>query len=164
MMRRSDKDAVIKEVRECIEKSQAVFLTNLIGITANNTVRIRKQVREAEGRVIVARNTLFRKAAEGTRCEKLLADLKGSSAVTFAFNNPPAVAKVIYDASKEFEIAQIRGGMLEDQVLSAKEVEALAKLPSREQMLGTLLATFNAPISAFARVLNAIREKSEAGA
>lgn len=163
MMTRSDKDTVIKSVRDCIDRSQALFLTNLIGISSNDAVSIRKGIREAEGKVVIARNTLLQKAAAGTKVEKLFSGIKGPHAVAFAFDNPPAVAKVLYEAGKEFEAVSLKGGILGEQELQPAEVEALAKLPSREEMLGTLLATFNAPISAFARVLNAIKDKNTEG-
>jgi len=166
MMTRAEKDAVVSEVRAQIEKSQAVFLTNLVGIPSVDSVRIRKHVRDAKGHMVITRNTLFARAAKGTYAEKLLADLKGTSAVAFAYEDAPGVAKIINDATAEFEgIVTIRGGMLGEQTLSKADVVALAKLPSRDQMLGTLLATFNAPVSAFARVLFAIQEqKAAAGA
>jgi large subunit ribosomal protein L10 len=162
MMTRAEKDAVVSSIKEKIEKSQAVFLTNLVGIPSVDSVRIRKNVREAKGHMVVTRNTLFARAAKGTFAEGLLADLKGTSCVAFAYEDAAAVAKVVNDASGEFEnIVTIRGGQLGTQKLSKADVVALAKLPSRDQMLGTLLATFNAPVSAFARVLFAIQEQKE---
>ncbi len=162
MMTRTEKDAVVSSLRAQIEKSQAVFLTNLVGIPANDAVRIRKGVRGAQGFVAVTKNTLFARAAKGTFAEALLSDLKGTNAVAFAYSDAAAVAKIIDEASKEFEnLVVIKGGQLGDQKLSKAEVHALAKLPSRDQMLGTLLATFNAPVSAFARVLFAIQEQKE---
>jgi large subunit ribosomal protein L10 len=165
MMTRAEKDAVVSSIKEKIEKSQAVFLTNLVGIPSVDSVRIRKNVREANGHVVITRNTLFARAAVGTFAEGLLADLKGSTAVAFAYEDAAAVAKIINDASGEFnDIVTVQGGMLGTQKLSKAEVVALAKLPSRDQMLGTLLATFNAPVSAFARVLFAIQEQKQGGA
>jgi large subunit ribosomal protein L10 len=162
MMTRAEKDAVVSSVRAKIEKSQAVFLTNLVGIPSVDAVRIRKNVRDAKGFIAIARNTLIARAAKGTYAEPLLTDMKGTSAVAFAYEDAAAVAKVINDASGEFtEIVTIKGGMLGTQKLSKAEVVALAKLPSRNEMLGTLLATFNAPVSAFARVLFAINEQKE---
>lgn len=162
MMTRAEKDVVVAGIKANIEKAQGVFLTNLVGIPSVDSVRIRKQVREANGHVVITRNTLFARAAKGTYAEGLFADLKGSTAVAFAFEEAPAVAKIINDAAGEFDgIVTIKGGILDGKSLSKAEVIALAKLPSRDQMLGTLLATFNAPVSAFARVLNAIKEKQE---
>jgi large subunit ribosomal protein L10 len=162
MMTRAEKDAVVSSVREKIEKSQAVFLTNLVGIPSVDSVRIRKNVREANGHMVITRNTLFARAAKGTYAEGLLADLKGNSCLAFAYEDAAAIAKIVNDASGEFEnIVTIGGGQLGTQKLSKADVVALAKLPSRNQMLGTLLATFNAPVSAFARVLFAIQEQKE---
>ena len=162
MMTRAEKDAVVSSIKEKIEKSQAVFLTNLVGIPSVDSVRIRKSVREAKGHIAITRNTLFARAAVGTHAEGLLKDLKGTSAVAFAYDDAAAIAKIINDAASEFEnIVTLKGGLLGSQQLSKAEVIALAKLPSRDQMLGTLLATFNAPVSAFARVLEAIREQKE---
>lgn len=162
MMTRAEKDAVVSSIKENIEKSQAVFLTNLIGIPSVDSVRIRKNVRAANGHMVVTRNTLFARAAKGTYAESLLSDLKGTSALAFAYEDAAAVAKIVNDAAGEFEnIVTIKGGMLGAQKLTKAEVIALAKLPSRDQMLGTLLATFNAPVSAFARVLFAINEQKE---
>ncbi len=165
MMTRAEKDAVVSSIKEKIEKSQAVFLTNLVGIPSVDSVRIRKNVREAKGHMVVTRNTLFARAAKGTFAEGLLADLKGTSCVAFAYDDAAAVAKVVNDASGEFaDIVTIRGGQLGTQKLTKADVVALAKLPSRNEMLGTLLATFNAPVSAFARVLHAIQEQKGGGA
>ena len=164
MMTRAEKDVVVSSVRAQIEKSQAVFLTNLVGIPSVDSVRIRKSVREAKGHMVIARNTLFARAAKGTYAEGLLADLKGTSTLAFAYEDAAAVAKIINDASGEFtDIVTVKGGMLGTQTLSKADVVALAKLPSRNEMLGTLLATFNAPVSAFARVLFAIQEQKGGG-
>lgn len=160
-MTRAEKDVIIKDLREKIEKANGIFLTNLIGITSNQAVDIRRKVRESNGAVVVTRNTLFGKASEGTYAEELLKDLKGSNALAFAFEDAPGVAKAIYEASKDLEHVTLRDGYLKQKLLPSTEVEALAKLPSRDEMLGTLLATFNAPISAFARLMNSVKDEME---
>ena len=76
MMTRAEKDVVVTSIKQIIEKSQAVFLTNLVGIPSVDSVRIRKSVREAKGHMVITRNTLFARAAKGTFAESLLADLK----------------------------------------------------------------------------------------
>lgn len=162
MMNRTEKEAVVSSIRTHIEKSQALFLTNLIGIPANDAVRIRKEVREANGHVAITKNSLFELAAKGTYAEEVLSGLKGTNAVAFAFEDAPGVAKVIHTAAGEFEDkVTVAAGMLGEQKLTKEEVVALAKLPSRDQMLATVLATFNAPVSAFVRVMDAIRTQKE---
>jgi large subunit ribosomal protein L10 len=161
MMTRAEKDVLIKGLKEKIEASKALFLTNMIGIDANSAVDIRKNVRDANGTIVVTKNALFAQASAGTHAEALLTGLKGTNAVAFAFEDAPGVAKAIYDASKELELVTLGSGYLGTDLLESDQVIALAKLPSRDEMLGTLLATFNAPVSAFARLMNSIKDECE---
>lgn len=160
-MTRQDKEKVVNELKDHIAKARAIFLTNTIGLTANDAVALRKKVRDAKGHVVVTRNTLFKRAAAGTYCEEMLSQLKGTNALAFSFEDSASVAKAIYDTSKEHDVVSLRGGFLGEKELSEADVKALASLPPRDQLLATLLATFNAPVSAFARVLNAIKEQKE---
>ena len=164
MLTRADKEALVENLKTDISNAKAVFLTNLIGVPSNDSVAIRKEIREAKGKVVVTRNTLFRKATEGTAYEALLKDLKGPHALAFAFEDAPAIAKCLKNAAKDFEVIEFKGGFLGEDELSVQQINELADLPTRDEMLGTLLATFNAPLSALARVLFAIQEQKEAGA
>ena len=107
----------------------------------------------------MTRNTLFELAGKETKCADLFKGLKGPSAVAFAFDDAAAVAKALKESGKELELVSLKGGVLGDKALNVQEVNALADLPSRDEMLGTLLATFMAPVSALARVLHAVGEK-----
>ncbi|OFZ70882.1 MAG: 50S ribosomal protein L10, partial [Bdellovibrionales bacterium RIFOXYC2_FULL_39_8] len=80
-MNRAEKEAVIGEVKTNISKAKAIFLTNLVGIESNNANAIRKSVRDVKGKLMITKNSLFEIAAKGTDYEKLLVNLKGSSAV-----------------------------------------------------------------------------------
>lgn len=164
MLNRSDKEAIVTSLKADFDRAQAVFLTNLIGVTSNNAVEIRKNVREATGKIVVTRNTLFKKAAEGTPAAVLFENLKGPHAVAFAFEDVPGVAKCLKNAGEAHEVVTLKGGVFEGKELSIADVKRLADLPSRDQMLGTLLATFIAPVSALARVMHAIKEQKESGA
>ncbi|AYF45906.1 MULTISPECIES: 50S ribosomal protein L10 [Halobacteriovorax] len=163
MLTRAEKDVIIEGLNKKITDANAIFLTNVIGLPSNDANALRKSVRDADGTLVVTRNSLFSKAAAGTDAEELLSGLKGTQAVAFAFGDAPGVAKALKECGKEFELVELRGGLLDGKALTPAEVNAIADLPSRDEMLGTLLATFNAPISAFARVLNAIKEQKEAG-
>jgi large subunit ribosomal protein L10 len=163
MLNRSEKEAIIQDLKVDLGRAKGIFLTNLIGIKSNDAVGVRKAVRDSNGKMVVTRNTLFRQAAVGTPAEKLLADLKGPHALAFAFDDPAAVAKCLKIAGSTLDLVDMKGGVLDGQLLTKAQVKQLADLPSRDQMLGTLLATFLAPVSAFARVLYAIQEKKEKG-
>lgn len=162
MMSREDKTQLVSDLREKINSSSGVFLTNLIGLSANDSVSLRKEIREAGGSVAVTRNTLFRLAGEGTNAEEALKDLRGPHALAFASGDAAAVAKCLKEAGKNSEdLVSLEAGFLDGKLLSSEELTTLANLPGKDQMLATLLATFNAPIGAFARVLNAIKEQKE---
>lgn len=163
MLTRAEKDVIISGLKQKITDANAIFLTNVIGLPSNDATSLRKSIREADGTLVVTRNTLFSKAAAGTDAEELLSGLKGTQAVAFAFGDAPGVAKALKECGKAFELVELRGGLLDGKALSPAEVNAIADLPSRDEMLGTLLATFNAPISALARVLFAIKEQKEEG-
>lgn len=163
MLNRSEKEAIIQDLQKDIGNAKAIFLTNLIGIKSNDAVSVRKAVRDSKGKMVVTRNTLFKKAAAGTPVEALVANLSGPHALAFAFEDPAAVAKCLKEAGATLDLVDLKGGVLDGQMLTKAQVKQLADLPSRDQMLGTLLATFLAPVSAFARVLYAIQEKKEKG-
>lgn len=162
MITRESKDAVIKTLKENITNSRALFLTNVVGMSANESVELRKAIRDSKGTIVVTRNSLFGKAAQGTYAEELLTGLKGTNAVAFAFEDAPGVAKALLETSKEVEAVTLGKGYLGDELLEETKVMALAKLPSRDEMLGTLLATFQAPVSSLARLVNSIKDECEA--
>ncbi len=162
MLTRLEKEKIVVGIQDNLKESKAIFLTNLIGVSSNDAVSIRKDIREAKGKILITRNSLFARAAIGTEYETLFSSLKGPNAVAFAFDDAAAVAKSLKDAGKEHKVVEFKGGYLGSKALTVDEISALADLPSRDEMLGTLLATFNAPISALARVLYAVQEKREA--
>lgn len=161
MLKKSEKETIINDLKSDMEKSSAFFLTNLIGIGANDAVLVRKNVRDSGGKVVVTRNSLFEKAAQGKSYEALLKGLKGPHAIAFAFKDAAAVAKSLKKSGAELELVTLKGGVLDGKTLTSNEVKALAELPSKDQMLGLMLATFIAPVSALVRVLDAIRIKNE---
>ena len=163
MFERKEKEGIVNDLKEKINGARAIFLTNLIGVSSNRANEIRKSVRDAKGTIVITRNTLFERAAAGTAAEKMLQGLKGSNALALAFEDAPGVAKVIYEASEENDVVTLEQGLLNGQPLGKSELASLAKLPSREVMLATVLATMQAPIGSFVRVLDAIREQRESG-
>ncbi|MCY4524259.1 MAG: 50S ribosomal protein L10, partial [Halobacteriovoraceae bacterium] len=149
MMTRQKKEQVLKGLKEDISKACALFQTNLIGIKSNDANALRKELWNVKGKVVVAKNTLFKRAVQGTYAEKSWSNLKGSSAMVFAFEDPAAVAKC-FKKMEDLETIALRGGYLEEKELDLKQIKALANLPARPQMLATLLAGLVGPLSPFA--------------
>ena len=161
MLTKVEKDTIILQIRKQIESAQAIFLTNLIGVSSNDSVELRKQMRKAKGNVIIARNSLFARASAGTYAENLCSNLKGPSALVFACEDAPPVAKILKAASEEFDVVKIRGGHLKEEPLDIATILELADLPSRDDMLATTLATMMAPVSTFVRLLQTIKDTCE---
>jgi large subunit ribosomal protein L10 len=144
---------LVEAYQNWLESSQAVILTEYVGLSMDEMDALRQKVREAGGEFHVVKNTLGKLAFEKAGYAISPGFFEGSTAAGFAFRDPPGVAKVISGFSKTAEVLKIKGGYLEAKPMSAEQIIALADLPPlpivRAQLLGTLLA----PASQLARLL-----------
>jgi len=153
-MRRAEKAEVVESVQQDLERATVAVLAEYRGLTAGELDRLRKAVRQAEGRCRVSKNTLTRRAATGSRFEKLAPHLRGPSAVILGFHDPVAIAKLAVQLSEELPKLEIKCAVLDGNLLPVPEVKALATLPSREVLLAQLLGLLQAPASQLLRTLN----------
>jgi len=172
-VRRTEKEATVAELREKFQGAQAAIVTEFRGITVAKVNELRRAL-EKEGAVYrVVKNTLARRAVEGTEYEVLSDQFTGPVAVTWAYQDAVATAKVLAQFTKDSQVLTIRGGALGGKLLEPAQVEALSKLPSREQLLGQLLSVLVGPMRnlvgvlsgvprSFVQVLHAIEEKKAA--
>ena len=161
MMTRQQKENVVQNIQSDIQKAVALFYTDIIGIKSNDANALRRGLRNVGGKVVVTKNTLFAKAAKGTYVEESTKDLKGSTAMVFAFEDPAAVAKCFKKFKETQESVSLRNGFLEKKALNMAQIKDLADLPAKDQMLATLLAAFMAPVSSFVRILDEIRKEKD---
>ena len=112
-----------------------------------------------EQKIQIAKNTLLRLAVKGTAYEGLVDSFSGTTAVAVGFTEPVGPAKALTAFAKEFNAFSIRSASLEGNLLKAEDVDALSKLPSREELLAKLLGTMSAVPTGFVRVLNAVPQK-----
>ena len=152
------KKEVVAEVSAKIAKAQAVVLAEYRGISVEDITNLRKQARASGVYLRVMKNTLARRAVQGTPFEKLSDQMVGPLAYGIS-EDPVNAAKVLAAYAKGNEKLVIKGGSLPNQVLSAKQIGALASLPSREQLLASLMGTMNAPITKFVQTLNEVPSK-----
>ena len=152
------KKEVVAEVSARLAKAQAVVLAEYRGLPVEDITQLRSQARAAGVYLRVLKNTLARRAVQGTPFEKLADQMVGPLAYGIS-DDPVTAAKVLYAYAKGNEKLVIKGGMLPHQVMSAKEVGQLASMPSREQLLATLLGTMQAPIAKFVQTLNEVPAK-----
>ena len=172
-MPRPDKVAVVDEVRERLEGSAATLLTEYRGLTVSQLAQLRARLREAGGEYKVVKNTLTAIAAKDAGYDVPAELLAGPTAVTFAAEDPAAVAKVLREFAKANPSLVVKGGILEGKVLNAAEAGQLADLPSRDELLATAAGMMQslvaqparlalASLSKVARLFAALQDKKEA--
>lgn len=153
-MRRAEKVEVVEAVQQDFQRATVAVLAEYRGLTAGELDRLRKEVRQADGRCRVTKNTLARRAVGGSRFEPLMAQLRGPTAVVLGFRDPVTIAKLAVKLADELPKLEIKCAVLDGKVLPPPEVKALATLPSREVVLAQLLGLLQAPASQLLRTLN----------
>lgn len=132
-----------------------MFVADYRGLSVEQVSKLRSQMRTAGGSFRVVKNTLLRRAVEGTDYEGLREHFVGTTAVVTVSDEPVAAAKVLKDFAKEVNKLQIRGGAMGSTTLAKAEVEAMAELPSLDELRGKLVGLFQAPAQKVMGVLEA---------
>ncbi len=153
---RPDKVATVGEIAEKMSSVEVVFVTEYRGLTVGALANLRGALRPAGGEHKVYKNTLARRAAVDTGNSALVDLLVGPSALTFVSGDAAATAKALKEFSKANPLLVIKGGVLAGKLLTAKDVEALADLPSREVLLAQLAGAIQAPLVKTAGLLQAL--------
>jgi large subunit ribosomal protein L10 len=152
------KKEVVAEVSARLKKAQAVVLAEYRGLLVEDITVLRKEARASGVYLRVLKNTLARRAVQGTPFEKLSDQMVGPLAYGIS-DDPVAAAKVLHAYAKKNEKLVIKGGAMPNYVMSVKEVGNLATMPSREELLAKLLGTMQAPIAKFVQTLNEVPTK-----
>lgn len=147
------KEELIAQYDELIQNSRAIFLAEYSGMNVKQMNALREKVYEANGAFHVTKNTLFRLALEKADIELPDDFLEGQLATGFALEEAPSLAKALVDFAKSDEKVTLRGGFLGTEFVSAAQVEALAKLPSLDQLRSQLIGLISAPARNVASVL-----------
>lgn len=153
-----EKQAVVAELTSRVQESQAVVLAEYRSLQVGEMTALRARARKSGIYFRVLKNTLARRAVAGTPFEKLTDQMVGPLAYGLS-SDPVAVAKVLYEYSKENDKFVIKGGALPGQLMSPKQVASLASMPSREVLLAKLLGTMQAPVTKFVQTLNEVPAK-----
>jgi len=149
------KKEVVAEVSERLKKAQTVVLAEYRGLPVEDITVLRSQARASGVYLRVLKNTLARRAVQGTPFEKLADHMVGPLAYGIS-DDPVAAAKVLHAYAKGNEKLVIKGGAMPNYVMTAKEVGNLATMPSREELLAKLMGTMQAPIAKFVQTLNEV--------
>ena len=150
---KAQKAELVEQYKTWATDSQAMFIAEYLGLTVKDVDALRKEAREVGGEFHIIKNTLGKRAFADIEMPDAEQFFVGSTAIAFAFEDPPALAKVLKDFSKEKEALKIKGGYLDNQLLSMEQINALAELPPLPVMRAQLLSTILAPANKLARVL-----------
>ena len=154
-MNRTDKAQAISEFNESIGQATNAFLIDFKGITVPQVTELRKQVRESGSSYVVVKNTLALIAVKDSPLVALQGQFTGETAVAYNRTDAVALAKALTKFAKDVPNVTFKGAMLNGQIVPATEIQNIANLPSREELLSKLLYLMQHPIRGLAVVLNA---------
>lgn len=152
------KQAVVSEVSAQLSKAQAVILAEYRGLAVGQVTELRNRARQSGIYLRVLKNTLARRAVQGTPFEKLSGQMAGPLIYGIT-QDPVAGAKVLAQFAKENEKLVIKAGAMTNALMSAQDVKLLATMPSRDELLAKLLGTMQAPVAKLVQTMNEVPGK-----
>ncbi len=174
-MKRSDKEAFVADFRERASGALVMYLTDFSGLDVKSMTTLRQKLRESGAEYVVAKNRLVRLALAETDLPDITSALQGPTGVVFGFDDAVTPAKALTDFAKEHDDRPVfKIGVLENKILEPAQIDRLAKLPPKEQLLAELAGAMQAPLAALAGalegklqemagLLDAYKAKKEAG-
>ena len=157
------KQPIVDEIKGLFDGAKGAVIVDYRGLTVEQDTRLRKQLREAGVTYKVYKNTLIRRAAEGTDFAALDPHLEGPTALAVSKEDATAPARVLANFAKTADKLELKASVVEGTYYDAKGTQVIASIPSREKLLGRLFGSMQSPIANFARVINPIAE-SKGGA
>jgi len=159
MAKVEQKQVIVNEIKEKLEKAASVVVVDARGLTVEEDTKLRKTLREAGVDYKVYKNTMVTLAVKDTEFEGLAKYLEGPSAFAFSYGEATTAAGLLDKAAKTLKNLEFKAGVIEGTVYDAEGMKAIAGIPSREVLLGRLFGSWKSPISSFARVIKQIAEK-----
>ena len=153
------KQPIVDEVKALFDGAQSAVAVKYLGINVETDTKMRKELRENGVSYKVFKNTLIKRAAEGTDFSKLAPVLEGPTALAVSKTDATAPARIVAKYAKDIKAVELKGGVVEGDFYDEKQIIEIADIPGREVLLGRLLGSMQSPIANFARVLKQIAEK-----
>ena len=155
----ADKQAIVAEVNEAANNALAAVVCDYRGRTVEQMPARRVKARESGVYLWVVRNTLARRAIEGTEFECLTETLVGPTMFAFSQEDPGSAARLLRDCAKEYEALEVKALSIGGQLLEAGDIDRLAKLPTRDEAIALVMAVMLAPVTKLARTLSEVPGK-----
>lgn len=151
-----DKEALVAELRDKLGQASAIVITEYRGLKAGELVELRGTLRESNVELRVVKNTLLRRASEGTALHDLALQLEGPNAVAMAFGEPTEAAKKLDDGAKKLDEFNLKGGVIESMVVDAGQVAAIAKLPGKTELQAKVVGSLQGPLAGLVFTLQGV--------
>ena len=158
-IRLEEKKQIVSEVNEAATSALSAVIADYRGVTVADMTELRKAARENRVFLKVVRNTLLKRAVEGTEYECLNEELVGPTILAFSMEDPGAAARVLKDFGKEHQEFEIKALSVGGKLLPASQIDVLAKLPTYDQAVAQLMSVMNAPVTKLARTFNEVPSK-----
>ncbi|TLY30286.1 MAG: 50S ribosomal protein L10 [Ignavibacteria bacterium] len=156
-MNRSEKEQIISAMKEKVLRSKSLFLADFTGITVEQITELRREFRKSHVDYHVVKNTLARKALESIEgYDKVLDKLESPTAIAFGYDDPVAPARIIKKFRDKHEKLAVKACVIETQVFEGKDLDRLAKLPSRGELVAGILGSIQSPIAGLAGAVGAV--------
>jgi len=153
---RAKKIEQVDKLGKDLEKVSTVIVTTYTKLTVAQDYELRKLLRSSGAKYAVVKNTLAERAAKGTKIEEALKNLSGVTSIAYTEGDPVALAKVLSKYAKDNPEFSFKAGVVEGRVISIQEINALATMPSREEIFAKLLFLMNAPAQRLVTAMNAV--------
>ena len=155
-MKRTDKETFVAEIRDRLGRAPVMYLTDFSGLNVKSMTALRQKLRDNGAEFVVGKNRLVKLALQDTDMPDLSEALVGPTGVVFGYDDAVSAAKVLTEFAKENDDRPtFKAGVLENKLLDAAQIDALAKLPPRDQLLAQLAGALAQPMAALASVLEA---------
>jgi len=151
--KRREKQGDVETLQAELAQVSSLILTTFQGITVEEDTRLRRAVQAAGGQYRVVKNTLAKRASAGTPAEPLLQNLTGMNSIAYTTSDPVALAKVLARVAKEVPAFQFKAGVVEGRVVSIEEIQQLAQLRSKDELIGKIIFLLQAPAQRMATAL-----------
>jgi large subunit ribosomal protein L10 len=153
---RAKKTEQVDKLSGELKKVSSVIVTTYSKLTVAQDYELRKALRSSGAKYRVVKNTLAERASKGTKVEEVLKNLSGVTSIAYTEGDPVALAKALAKYAKDNPEFTFKAGLVEGRVISIKEIQALATMPSKEEIYSKLLFLLNAPAQRLATAMNAV--------
>ena len=156
MLTLDEKKALVADLHEKLQKANIVILADYKGLKVEAINELRRKLKETGAEYRVVKNTVLRRASENTDTAVVIDYYKGPTAVVMSYGDPVAPAKALCEFAKDNDMLEVKAGTMNGSLLTADQIIALSKLPSREVLLSQMLSVLVGVPTSFVRVLNAV--------